>query len=540
MKLSEHFGRTLREAPGDVSTVSDGLALRAGLARRLENIGWTYLPIGTRVLHQLEAVVLESLVPLGGEEIKLPTGAPILNTIFALSAQEVESYRDLPRLLVTFEAHPPIDEGRALLLAATNNAHFASLHTDPDDLAAGYEQIVVAIADLLSGIGLDVRRVAAVYSHDEHPAHALMLSHKHGRGGLVTCSSCDYGATAEAANFARRDARFGEPAELEKVETPDCHTIAELCAFLDIDPGQTLKLVIYTINFNQPGEAVVMALLRGDLDVSEAKLMHVLGADHIEPTTEDMIVETGAVAGYASPIGLNVRPAGGDAGVLVIADESLRQMSNFVTGANEAGYHYINANAPRDFDVTRYADIAQPYEGAFCPSCGGSLHVESAIELGTTRLASRNNQATFLPASGNALPLLIADYNLFLDRVIAGVIEAHHDDYGIIWPQSIAPYDVHIVAIGKNDDEEAVHIADKLYADLQSAGAATLYDDRLASPGVMFNDADLIGIPLRITVGARSLENGGVEVKRRAEKDREILPLEGLVDAILRMIPPQE
>jgi prolyl-tRNA synthetase len=353
---------------------------------------------------------------------------------------------------------------------------------------------------------------------------------------MATCSSCDYAAALDAANFARRDANYGEPAELEKVETPDCHTIADLCAFLDIDPAQTLKLVIYTINFNQPDEAVVMAVIRGDLDVSETKLKRVLGVDHIEPTTEDMIVETGAVAGYASPIGLKVRQEDDESGVLVIADESLRQMTNFVTGANEAEYHYINANAPRDFDVTRYADIAQPYEGAACPSCGGSLHIEPAVELGTAFQVGEAAGATFLPASGDALPLLLAEYHLYLDRLIAAVIEAHHDDYGILWPHVLAPYDVHLVAIGKSTDEEAIGVAGQLYLDLQVAGLSVLYDDRLQSPGVMFNDADLMGVPLRLTVGARSLENGGVEVKWRSEKDRDILPLEGLVEAVCGMV----
>ena len=535
MKLSEHFGRTLRDVPGDAITLSDKLALRAGLARRIGS-DWAYLPLGARVLRQLENAILNGLAAFGGEEVRLSVGSATPDAVIDLAAQDVESYRDLPRLLVSFQSHPSAGEGRALLHAAGNRAHVASLHADADDLAAGYEKTFAAIGELLKEVGLEVRRVEAANPAGDGPAHALMIPYEHGRSGMATCSSCDYAAALDAANFARRDARYGEPAELEKVLTPDCHTIADLCAFLEIDPAQTLKLVIYTINFNQPGEAIVMAVIRGDLDVSEAKLMRVLGVDHIEPTTEDMIVETGAVAGYASPIGLKVRQAGEDSGVLVIADESLRQMTNFVTGANEAGYHFINANAPRDFDVTQYADIAQPFEGAICSSCGGALYIEPAVELGLAYQVGEAARATYLPASGEALPLQLAEYRLYLDRLVAAVIEAHHDDYGILWPRTIAPYDVHLVAIGKGPDEEAVALAGQLYLTLQAAGLSVLYDDRLQSPGVMFNDADLMGVPLRLTVGARSLENGGVEVKWRSEKDRSILPLEGLTEAIHSMV----
>jgi prolyl-tRNA synthetase len=542
MRLSKHFGRTLRKAPSNVTTLSQQLALRAGIVRPSEDGGWAYLPLGARIMRRLEDAFADTLLPFDGEEIRLPPSAePVDLSVARLGAQEVESYRDLPRVLYTLQRRP--SDGSQPLLHADpqTSAHVVSLHSDPEDQAAFYQQLVKAVTRTLAGLGLEAAPVSSAYPHGRAgEAHAFMLPHPAGRSGFVSCRSCGYAASLESAAFERREARYGEPASLEKVETPDCHTIANLCAFLDIDQEQTLKLVIYITNFNQPDEALVMALVRGDLDVSEAKLRQALGVEEIAPATEDLIAGAGAVAGYASPIGLQVRQSAADEGVWVVADESLQKMSNFVTGANQAGYHFANANYPRDFAVTQFADIAQPPEGARCPDCGSGLQVSPAVELGK---ASRRGadfsgraSATFQDAAGKEQPLVVSHCETYLDRLLAALIETHHDDYGILWPQLAAPFDVHLVAVARQPEDEAAKTADQIYHDLLAAGLSVVYDDRLQSPGVMFNDADLFGVPLRVTVGARSLEQGGVEVKWRYEKERSTLPLDGLPGAIVSLV----
>jgi prolyl-tRNA synthetase len=215
-------------------------------------------------------------------------------------------------------------------------------------------------------------------------------------------------------------------------------------------------------------------------------------------------------------------------------------MSNFVTGANAPGYHVVNANYPRDFAVTRLADIAAPYEGATCARCGGSLHSEAAIEVGrTARTGARLTGpagAAYLDAHGQQHPVGLDVLSVKLDRLLAAIVEVHHDDYGIVWPRQVAPYAVHLVALARSPDEAATQAADALYADLQAAGLDVLYDDRLLSPGVMFSDADLIGAPLRVTVSARSLEAGGVEIKWRHEKERAILLREEAAQRIAALV----
>jgi prolyl-tRNA synthetase len=575
MRLSQHFGRTLREAPTDAVTTSHKLILRAGLARPIAAGIWAYLPMGYRVLRRLEQIIREEMDAIGTEEMLMPVMHPaelwqatgrwdsvdVLIKLknregrdFALAVTheevvvnlcltEIESYRDLPRAVYHFQTKER-DESRAwggLLRLREFHMHDAySLDANEAGLAATYERCYQAYLKVFDRCGLDVVAVEAdSRTIGGSDAHEFMLPNEEGEDQFVRCESCGYAANIEAAQFERAEALYGDPAEMEKVETPDCHTIAQLCDFLQIDPKQTLKLVMYTSNLNRPGEMVIMALVRGDLDVNEAKLKRALGISDLQPATEDVIAEMGAQAGYASPIGLDVRGEGEPTGIVVVADESLRKMSNFVTGANDAGYHYVNANYPRDFDVTQFADLAEPFEGAACARCGGALRVENAIVLGQCfKLGTRYSEAvgaTYLDDKGKAHPIVMGSYGIGLDRLLAAIIEKHHDDYGIIWPREAAPYDVHIVAIAKKEDDEAVGVAEQLYADLQAAGLSVVYDDRRLSPGVMFTDADLIGVPLRITVGARSLEKGGVEVKRREEKERALVPVGEVVETIRGM-----
>ncbi len=574
MRLSQHFGRTLREAPADATMASHKWIIRAGLARPLAAGIWTYLPLGFRVIRRLEDIIREEMDAIGTEEMRMPVMHPaevwqatgrwdsvdVLMRLrnregreFALGAtheevvvdlvrREIESYKDLPRAVYqiqTKERDEPRARGGLIRLREFTMKDAYSMHADEDSLDEYYNACYDAYVSIFNRVGLETIPVEAdTGMMGGKVSHEFMLPHPQGEDSFVRCESCDYAANVEAAEFVRREALHGEPKPLEKVETPDCRSIAQLAEFLGIEEVQTLKMVFYTIDGGDGKRELILALLRGDLDVSEVKLGNEVGASELIPATEEEIAAIGAVAGFASPIGLDVRTEQNPGGVLVIADESLKKMSNFTTGANELDYHFINANFPRDFQVTRFADIAEPYDGATCARCGGTLRIDNAIELGHCfKLGTRYSEpvgATFLDADGQERLVIMGSYGIGLDRLLAAIIEEHHDENGIVWPRAVAPYDVHIVALAR--DEEITRVSDQLYNDLNRAGIATVYDDRDLSPGVKFNDADIMGLPLRVTVSSRSLQQGGVEIKWRWSDEREIIPLDGAVERIAKML----
>jgi prolyl-tRNA synthetase len=569
MRLSQHFGRTLRDAPADATLISHQLAMRAGLARPLAAGIWTTLPLGFRALRKIEQIIREEMNRTGAEEMRMPilqpaevwqaTGrwesvdvlvklknhegrdfalAPTHEEVVVdLCLREIESYHDLPRAVYQFqvkERHEPRARGGLIRLREFLMKDAYSMHTDTGDLDRYYEACYAAYLRIFARCGLDAVPVEAdTGMMGGKASHEFMLPHPQGEDRFVRCAGCGYTANIEAAQFRRGEAQTGEMAALEKVATPGASTIAELCAFLGIGPERTLKAVFY----ETPEGRLVMAMLRGDLDVNETKLAKAAGMAGLAAAREEAIRAAGAEPGYGSPYGLMVQAEEGGGGVIVLADESLEGMTNFVTGANEAGYHIVNANAPRDFTVTRYADLAEAFDGAACARCGGPLRIEQAIELGHCfKLGTRYSEpvgATYLDANSQQQFIVMGSYGIGLDRLLACIIERHHDEYGIVWPESVAPYAVHLVGLGP--DGQAREAAEKLYADLLAAGVEALYDDRGLSPGVMFADADLMGMPLRATVSKRSLEAGGVEIKRRDEKERTVIPLEGAVERIAGM-----
>lgn len=574
MRLSQHFGRTLREAPADATMASHKWIIRAGLARPLAAGIWTYLPLGFRVIRRLENIIREEMDAIGTEEMRMPVlhpaevwqatgrwdsvdvlmrlqnregrefalGATHEEVVVDLVRREIESYKDLPRAVYqiqTKERDEPRARGGLIRLREFTMKDAYSMHATEESLDEYYNACYRAYVSIFNRVGLETIPVEAdTGMMGGKVSHEFMLPHPQGEDSFVRCENCDYAANVEAAEFVRSEALHGEPKPLEKVETPDCRSIAQLAEFLGIEEVQTLKMVFYTVDAGEKGREIVLALLRGDLDVSEVKLKNEIGGGELIPATEEEIAAIGAVAGFASPIGLNVRTEQNPDGVLVIADESLKKMSNFTTGANELDYHYINANFPRDFQVTRFADIAEPYDGATCARCGGKLRIDNAIELGHCfKLGTRYSEpvgATFLDADGQERLVIMGSYGIGLDRLLAAIIEEHHDENGIVWPRAVAPYDVHIVALAR--DEEITRVSDQLYNDLNRAGIATVYDDRDLSPGVKFNDADIMGMPLRVTVSSRSLQQGGVEIKWRWSDEREIIPLDGAVERIAKML----
>jgi prolyl-tRNA synthetase len=300
----------------------------------------------------------------------------------------------------------------------------------------------------------------------------------------------------------------------EEVATPGVETIADLATFLGIAPEETAKVVFLVAEADGEQERLIFALIRGDLEVNEIKLAAAVGASRLRPALDREIEAVGAVAGYASPVGIDVQ-----ARATVIADLSVATGRPFVAGANRDGYHLRNVVCGRDYTPDIIADIGFAEAGDPCPSCGATLGSERGVEVGNIfKLGTRYSEAfdcTYLSESGDRRPVVMGSYGIGVGRLIACIAEEHHDENGLLWPCSVSPFDVHLVALRGGEEE-----ADAIYAELTTAGHEVLYDDRCERPGVMFKDADLIGVPLRLTVSARSLEEGAVETKERSRSER--------------------
>ncbi len=544
MRLSKLFGGTLREAPADLALGSHILMMRAGLIRRLPGGGWGLLPIGRRVMAQIERLSVQEMEAgeaqpayLGSEPGEGVLPVPLTDRLIGLARREIKSYRDLPRCL--YQIGPllhSIDRSAAPSFQPVwSLVAFSMMGSEAGNLEPGMAPLGMICGQMLSECGVPWIGVAAHPGLDgAHHALAFIAPSVEGQDQIVRCGTCGYTALVSVAAFSRRVlAGVDDTAPMQKVATPGCATIADLCAFLGIAAEQTLKAVFYTANPGLPAEQTVMVMVRGDLEISEAKLKPALEAASLRPATDHEIrSRLGAEPGYASPVGL---PSVDTAYARIIADLSLEAMQGVVTGANENGYHLIHARHGRDFQVSEILDVAAIPAGARCSRCDSLLRYEKGLYLGIAARLDHDARRLGLPmyaaADGVSEPIRFMGIHLDLERVLQAVVEGHHDEYGILWPQAIAPYDVHLIGLAKTP--EAASAAEDTYAALMSAGISVLYDDRGLSPGVMFADADLIGVPLRITLSPRSLESGGAEVKRRNQAERGIVALDAIVDTVI-------
>ncbi len=505
MRLSSVFGHTLHSAPAGLAFVGEQHLVRGGFIRPAE-AGWTFLPLGKKVIRRLEGLTRAALEATGGQEMAAGVDLPLWTIVAALAGQDIESYRDLPRWVYQFKG------ARCEVCLA---------HAEADDWYAA----------LLEAWESVFRRcqITAVLAEDdaEGAMHCFIVPHPLGETRFVRCEGCGYVAHIDAAVFARESvsAEGGDLQPLKRVPTPGTTTIATLCDFLSIRPEQTLKAVFYVTEQDE----LIFALLRGDLEISEPRLARAVGAEKLRTAPEQAIGVVGAAPGYASPIGLQVRTSMDEGeGVIVVVDRSVRVGRNFVTGANDPGYHVTGANYPRDFGATLETDIAEVYQSAPCNRCGKRLHLARGITLGRAQRPGPFAKAAYLDAHGKQCPIAIGYTAVDFDAVLLAVAEGHHNEYGVCWPPALAPYAVHLVMLGKAHD--VCDAAEKLYQDFLDGGIPVLFDDRPdPSPGVKFSDADLIGLPLRATVGKRSLEAGGVEFKKRREPEMEIVPLDEAV-----------
>jgi len=506
MRLSTLVGRTLRQPPADAHLPSHQLLVRAGYVRALEGGLFAYLPLGLLALRRLERLVRRELASLAVQEIALPpwTDADPVAGIASLVRREIDSYRQLPASLCqTAVRSMPPSRSRAGLFGAGQRPVF-ELYSfgSAGGMATVVEQVTAALDRILVACDLPAVRAGAG-DGEQH----LCYIHPSGDESLVRCPACGY-ATERGWAATVWPAPLDEPEQpVEEVATPGCNTIVALAEFLGVPATRTLKMVFYSV-----AGRVTCVVIRGDRAVDEAKLARLLGTGRTYASLEDELAAIGAVGGYASPIGLRAGQ------VRVVADPSVRAGMNWITGANRPGYHLRNVNIPRDFTPGEWADLALVEPGDPCPRCGNAVSVEEAFRLADCQ-APRAADGEYLDDAGRPQPLWLADWRLDLGRLPAAVVEQHYDGYGIIWPAACAPLDVHLVALDLRQKEVAAQ-AEALYERLSAGGLAVLYDDRELSAGVKFADADLIGLPLRLTVSKRSVQEGLIEAKWRNSADR--------------------
>jgi prolyl-tRNA synthetase len=543
MRASQLHIPTLREDPADAEAASHRFLVRGGFVRQLSAGVWTYLPLGWRVHQQAVQIVREEMNAIGCQEMLCPVLTPAelwkasgrysIPEIFHVTdragrefvlpltheetmthhAREIRSYRELPQMWYHF-ATKERDEARArgglLRLREFIMKDAYSFDRDEEGLDRSFRLQAGAYERIWERCGLEVYGVEAESGMmGGSESFDYLAPSGSGENTLVRCENGDYAADLEIAQGIPRAPEFSDRLNApEEVETPGATTIEALADFLGIDPASTSKAMPVVVDGR-----VVLGLVRGDDRLEEAKLAAVLGEQY-RPATEDEIRKTfGADPGSIGPIGFSGE---------ILADEALRE-GQFVTGANRTGWHLRGVEHGRDFEA-RFADIRQPREGDVCPNCGGRLTFQIAIEVGHIfKLGTYYSEplgATFLDESGEERPIIMGSYGIGPGRILAAAVEQHHDEHGIAWPRSLAPYDVHLVPI-QAAGEEALAAADRLAESLERRGVRVLLDDRDRRPGEKFADADLLGCPVRITVGKKTLEDGKVDVLVRSSRAEE-------------------
>lgn len=562
MRMSQLFGQTLRQAPAEAEIASHRLLARAGFIRQLAAGIFSYLPLARRSLDKIEDILREEMNAIGGQEVTMPVVHPadlwqesrrwyqigsemgrfkdkagrdmVLamtheEVVAALARSEIRSYRQLPTLIYHIQTKwrdDPRPRAGLIRVREFTMKDSYSLDADWEGLDRQYRAHYQAYFNIFHRCGLPVMAVQSdVGMMGGSMAHEFMYLTPAGEDTLLICDSCGYSANRQIARFRKPPAAEETPGLLEKVATPGATTIEALARFLEIPRSRTAKAVFLVAGLPRQREIVprlVFAVVRGDMELNETKLANAIGAVELRPATEEEIAACGAVPGYASPIGLQ--------GALVVVDDAIPASPNLVAGANREGYHLRNVNYGRDYRADLVAEIAAADEGSLCPECAHPLRAARGVEVGNIfKLGTRYSEAlgaTFLDRDGVSRPIVMGSYGIGSGRLLASIAEEHHDENGLIWPISVAPYPLHLVALAGKQGAAPQAAAEDLYLRLREAGLEPLFDDREASPGVKFNDADLIGLPLRLVVSERSLAGGGVEVGRRDRPGREVVSAE--------------
>jgi len=562
MRLSRLFFTSLRDDPAEAEMASHRLLVRAGYVRQLGAGIYSLLPLGFRVHRRIEQVIREEINAIGGQEMEMPVVHPAdlwrqsgrydkigpemarftdrggRDMVLAMTHEEVvaqlvgelvSSYRQLPVIVYHFQTKfrdEPRARGGLIRVREFVMKDSYSVDIDEAGLDRSYDLHHAAYTRIFERLGLETVAVGSdVGIMGGSQAHEFMVINPHGEDTLVLCDACGYAANQQVAGVAVSAPDGEAPIEAEEVATPETDTIASLAAFLNVPTSRTAKAAFFMAGDRR----LVTAVVRGDFDVNETKLANaakVVGG--LRPATGEEIRAAGMEPGYGSPIGAH--------DTVVVADALAAASPNLVAGANRPGFHLRNVNVGRDFTPDVTADIANVRDGDPCPDCGGRVRLAQGIEVGNIFKLGRDFTtslgATFLTEAGERRHAIMGSYGIGLGRAMACVVENHHDAKGIVWPAEVAPYPAHLVAIGAARDAAVAEQAEALYARLADAGVEVLYDDRDESPGVKFTDAELLGMPLIVTVSPRSLAAGGVEVTDRASGERSVRPIDEVVSQL--------
>ncbi|BEU87234.1 proline--tRNA ligase [Selenomonas sp. TAMA-11512] len=546
MRASKLYAPTLREVPSDAEVTSHRLMLRAGLIRKAASGMYTYLPLGWRVIRKLERIIREEMEAKDGQEIMMPIVQPAEiwqetkrwdafgpemfrlkdvhehdfclgptheEMITTLVRNEVRSYKQLP--LNLFQIQNKYRDERRPRFGLMRSREFImkdAYSFDADEAGAdvAYRDMYDAYTRIFTRCGLNFRPVeadsGAIGGGHTHEFTVLAES---GESEIASCTSCDFAANIEKAELKTVAAPDEPLTDLKKIETPDCKTIEAVADFLSLPLDKTIKAVA----FQDEEGTLVLAFVRGDHEVNEVKLANAVEARELVMAEESAIEEAGGTPGYMSPIGIRK-------GTKIVVDATVMQMKNACAGANEVGYHYTGLTPSRDFDAERILvrDIRLMQEGDPCPHCGHEVVITRGIEVGQVfKLGTKYSEAlgaTFLDENGKSKPLIMGCYGIGVGRTAAAAIEQNNDEHGIIWPRAIAPFEVCVLVVNARKEDE-LRLAEEVYQELKTAGFDVLLDDRPERAGVKFKDADLIGYPVRVTIGPKTAESGEIELKVR-------------------------
>ena len=563
MRSSQLFGKTLRQAPGDAENISHKLLTRAGFIQQIAAGIFSLQPLGNRSITKIRNIIREEMDRAGGQEINMPviqprdlweesgraeTFVPPLatfedrrerqmiiaptheETATAMAWASVTSYRDLPFTIYQIqtkfrdETRP---RGGLLRVREFEMKDAYSFDADEEGLERSFQAMVAAYKRIFKRCGLDVVMVDAdsggIGGKD---SNEFVLLAESGDDTILMSDESDYAANVEKAEFIKKEFPIGDLCEVEEFATPDIKTIEALAKLEGVSRSKTAKAVFYSVY----GEVVIVTI-RGDYDVNETKLRNLLGGSVPRLATPEEVKAAGLVAGSASAVGLQ--------GVKSIVDDSITMGSNYLAGANKEGFHLRNVNFPRDFKADILGDIAEAKKGYPSPDGKGKLIAKRGIELGHVfklgNVYSSKMGARYTDEDGQQNDVLMGCYGIGIGRMLAAAVEAYHDDFGMVLPSAIAPYDIYLAGLNL-EDADISGKAEMLYESLQDSGFDVLFDDRDAPPGVKFKDADLMGIPVRVVISSRSMGNGGVEVKARAEKESEIVSEPDVIEAVRKLL----
>lgn len=560
MRLSKDFFYTIKENIADEDSTSGRLLVKSGMIKKIGNGIYAKMPLGEKTAKNIEKIVRKHMNEAGASEVRMPSLLPMevfektgrknafgpsmfklkdrynrdyalgptheeLFTISALS--KVKSYRDLH--FTTYQIGPKFRDEMRPRLGLIRTREFTmkdaySFDKDLEGLDESYKKMFEAYHKIFQEIGLDYTVVRA-----DTGLMGGLLSEEFqaitniGEDVLVMCDKCDFSSNMEISPNATKEIDNEEEKELQLVETVNQHTIEEVCKFLNLDIKKTVKAMLMNID----GKLVIL-FIRGDRELNETKVLKLLGASEMGFANDELIATSNAVPGYTGPIGLNCR---------IVIDNEILNMKNFCCGANKENYHYINANV-KDFKYDMVGDIVNVKEGDTCPKCGGKLFFKKGIEVGNTfKLGTKYAEGlglTYLDSENKSHPVIMGSYGIGIERIISAVVEQNNDEKGIIWPINLAPYKVAIVVINPKEEKQ-LSVGEEIYNKLNEQGIDTILDDRNERPGVKFNDMDLIGIPVRITIG-KKIKDDILEIKLRKEDTVEECKVEDAIEKIKEII----